>query len=98
MGGEFPMTTQRLYGSDAIASLLHATGVPYLAINPGASFRGLHDSIVNFLGNRQPALLLTLHEAQAVAMAHGYAKVTGQPLAVVLHANVGLMNAVMAIY
>jgi thiamine pyrophosphate-dependent acetolactate synthase large subunit-like protein len=92
------MTAERLYGSDAIASLLRATGIPYVAINPGASFRGLHDSIVNFLGNRDPALLLTLHEAQAIAIAHGYAKVTGQPMAVVLHANVGLMNAVMAIY
>jgi thiamine pyrophosphate-dependent acetolactate synthase large subunit-like protein len=86
------------FGSDAIAALLRSTQVPYIAINPGASFRGLHDSIVNFLGNRSPRLLLTLHEAQAVAIAHGYAKVTGQPLAVVLHANVGLMNAVMAIY
>lgn len=92
------MSSDRRYGSDAIASLLRATNIPFVAINPGASFRGLHDSIVNFLGNRDPALLLTLHEAQAVAIAHGYAKVTGEPLAVILHANVGLMNAVMAIY
>jgi thiamine pyrophosphate-dependent acetolactate synthase large subunit-like protein len=92
------MNTDRRYGSDAIASLLRATNIPFIAINPGASFRGLHDSIVNFLGNRNPALLLTLHEAQAVAIAHGYAKVSGEPLAVLLHANVGLMNAVMAIY
>lgn len=91
-------TPTRLFGSDAIAALLRRLGVPFMAINPGASFRGLHDSIVNYLGNREPALLLTLHEAQAVAIAHGYAKVTGKPLAVVLHANVGLMNAVMAIY
>jgi thiamine pyrophosphate-dependent acetolactate synthase large subunit-like protein len=92
------MSSDRRYGSDAIASLLRATDIPFIAINPGASFRGLHDSIVNFLGNRNPALLLTLHEAQAVAIAHGYAKVTAEPLAVLLHANVGLMNAVMAIY
>lgn len=87
-----------LYGSDAIVHMLRRLGVPLLAINPGASFRGLHDSIVNHLGNRDPRLVLTLHEAQAVAMAHGYAKVTGEPLGVVLHANVGLMNAVMAIF
>jgi thiamine pyrophosphate-dependent acetolactate synthase large subunit-like protein len=86
------------FGSDAIALLLRQLGIPWLAINPGASFRGLHDSVVNLLGNRDPRLLLTLHEAQAVAIAHGYAKVTGQPMGVVLHANVGLMNAVMAIY
>ncbi|HUN74898.1 MAG TPA: thiamine pyrophosphate-binding protein [Steroidobacteraceae bacterium] len=86
------------YGSDLVAALLRALGVPFLAINPGASFRGLHDSVVNLLGNHDPKLLLTLHEAQAVAIAHGYAKVTGQAMGVVLHANVGLMNAVMAIY
>jgi thiamine pyrophosphate-dependent acetolactate synthase large subunit-like protein len=93
-----PDAPARLFGSDAIAALLRSTRVPYIAFNPGASFRGLHDSIVNVLGNQDPRLLLTLHEAQAVAIAHGYAKVTGQPLAVLLHANVGLMNAVMAIY
>jgi thiamine pyrophosphate-dependent acetolactate synthase large subunit-like protein len=86
------------FGSDLIAVLLQRLGIPYLAINPGASFRGLHDSVVNVLGNRDPQLLLTLHEAQAVAIAHGYAKITGTPMGVVLHANVGLMNAVMAIY
>ena len=86
------------FGSDSIALLLRQLGIPWLAINPGASFRGLHDSVVNLLGNRDPGLILTLHEAQAVAIAHGYAKVTGRPMGVVLHANVGLMNAVMAIY
>jgi len=86
------------FGSDSIALLLRQLGIVWLAINPGASFRGLHDSVVNLLGNRDPRLLVTLHEAQAVAIAHGYAKVTGQPMGVVLHANVGLMNAVMAIY
>ena len=86
------------FGSDCIALLLRQLGIEWLAINPGASFRGLHDSVVNLLGNHDPGLLLTLHEAQAVAIAHGYAKVTGKPMGVVLHANVGLMNSVMAIY
>ena len=86
------------FGSDAIAALLRRLGVPHLAINPGASFRGLHDSVVNYLGDASPDLVLTLHEAQAVAIAHGYAKVTGKPMGVVLHANVGLMNAVMAVF
>jgi thiamine pyrophosphate-dependent acetolactate synthase large subunit-like protein len=91
-------TSEPAFGSDFIALLLRRLGVPWLAINPGASFRGLHDSVVNLLGNHDPRLILTLHEAQAVAIAHGYAKVTGHPMGVVLHANVGLMNAVMAIY
>jgi thiamine pyrophosphate-dependent acetolactate synthase large subunit-like protein len=86
------------FGSDVVAQTLRDLGVPYIAINPGASFRGLHDSLVNFLGNTRPQILLCLHEEHAVAIAHGYAKVTGAPLAVVVHSNVGLMHATMAIF
>jgi thiamine pyrophosphate-dependent acetolactate synthase large subunit-like protein len=87
-----------LWGSDAIAEALRATGVPYLAINPGASYRGLHDSLVNRLGNTRPEILLCLHEEHAVAIAHGYAKVTDEPMAAAVHSNVGLMHATMAVY
>ncbi len=86
------------FGSDAIADLLRAMGFDYIALTPGASFRGLHDSLVNHLGNRQPELLICIHEEHAVAIAHGYARVTGRPMAVALHANVGLMHATMAIF
>lgn len=86
------------WGSDAIAELLRALDIPYIALTPGASFRGLHDSLVNHLGNTRPEMLLCLHEEHAVALAHGYARVTGRPLAVALHANVGLMHATMAIF
>lgn len=93
------LTTQpAVFGSDIAADLLRAFDLPYVSINPGASFRGLHDSLVNHLGNERPKMLVTLHEAQAVAIAHGYAKVSGKPMGVILHANVGLMNAVMSIY
>src|SRR6058998_2767270 len=90
--------TTTSWGSDAIAELLRALEIPYIALTPGASFRGLHDSLVNHLGNTRPELLLCLHEESAVAIAHGYAKVTGRPLAVALHANVGLMHASMAVF
>src|SRR5437764_4383184 len=90
--------TTAAWGSDAIAELLRALEIPYIALTPGASFRGLHDSLVNHLGNTRPELLLCVHEESAVALAHGYARVTGQPLAVALHANVGLMHATMAIF
>ena len=86
------------WGSDAVAELLRALEFPYIALTPGASFRGLHDSLVNYLGNTRPELLLCVHEESAVALAHGYARVTGRPLAVALHANVGLMHATMAIF
>src|SRR3954470_18764649 len=86
------------FGSDSMADLLRALEIPYIALTPGASFRGLHDSLVNHLGNTRPELLLCIHEESAVALAHGYARVTGKPLAVALHANVGLMHATMAIF
>ncbi len=86
------------FGSDAIADLLRALEFDYIALTPGASFRGLHDSLVNYLGNTRPRMLLCVHEEHAVALAHGYARVTGRPMAVALHANVGLMHATMAIF
>jgi thiamine pyrophosphate-dependent acetolactate synthase large subunit-like protein len=86
------------WGSDVAAEVLRRLDIPYIALNPGASYRGLHDSLVNYLGNRAPEMLLCLHEEQAVAIAQGYAKATGRPMAVALHSNVGLMHGTMAIY
>lgn len=86
------------WGSDAIVDLLQHAGIRHIALNPGASFRGLHDSLVNYAGDAGPHLLLCLHEEHAVAIAHGWAKVTGEPMAVALHSNVGLMHATMALY
>lgn len=84
--------------SDAIANLLRELRIGYVALSPGSSFRGLHESLVNLLGNQDPEMLLCLHEEHAVAIAHGWAKVTGAPMGVLVHANVGLMHATMAIY
>ncbi len=86
------------WGSDALAELLGRLDLRYLALVPGSSYRGLHDSLVNYAGNRDPQLLVCLHEEHAVAIAHGYAKVTGRPMGVAIHSNVGLMHAAMAIY
>jgi thiamine pyrophosphate-dependent acetolactate synthase large subunit-like protein len=86
------------FGSDAVADTLRLLGIEYIALNPGASFRGLHDSLVNHLGNERPQLLLCLHEESAVAIAHGYAKVTGRAMAAAVHSNVGLFHATMAIF
>jgi thiamine pyrophosphate-dependent acetolactate synthase large subunit-like protein len=88
----------RVWGSDAIAAVLRALDLPYVALNPGASYRGLHDSLVNYLGNTRPRMLLCLHEESAVALAHGWAKVTGRPMGAIVHSNVGLMHATMAIF
>jgi thiamine pyrophosphate-dependent acetolactate synthase large subunit-like protein len=86
------------FGSDVTADALRALGVPYIALTPGASYRGLHDSIVNYLGNTKPQMLLCLHEEAAVAIAHGYAKVTGKAMVTAVHSNVGLMHATMAMF
>lgn len=86
------------WGSDVAAQMLRQLAVPYVALNPGASYRGLHDSLVNHLGNHRPEMLMCLHEEHAVAIAQGYAKATGKPMGVVLHANVGLMHGTMAMF
>ena len=91
MSGEAPR-----YGSDVIVDLLAGQGIRYVALNPGASFRGLHDSLVNRPG--APELLLVPHEKLAVNMAHGYAKASGEPMAALLHDTVGLLHGSLGIF
>jgi acetolactate synthase-1/2/3 large subunit len=85
------------YGSDVIVDLLQGFGIEYAALNPGATYRGLHDSIVNYGGNK-PEIITCTHEEIAVAIAHGYTKVTGTPMAAIVHDVVGLLHSAMAIY
>lgn len=93
-----PLAPKASFGSDVVAETLRDLDIPYIALNPGASYRGLHDSIVNYLGNAQPQMLLCLHEEHAVHIAQGWAKVTGKAMAAAVHSNVGLMHASMAIF
>ncbi len=86
------------WASDVAAEMLRRIGVKYISLNPGASYRGLHDSIVNYLGNDSPQMLICLHEDHAVHVAQGYAKATGEPMACALHSNVGLMHGLMATF
>jgi acetolactate synthase I/II/III large subunit len=95
---DIPKLAEAEYGSDVVAAVLRSLDLPYAALVPGASYRGLHDSIVNYLGNKEPEMLLFLHEEHAVATAHGWSKVTGKPMLAILHSNVGLMHASMAIF
>ena len=75
-----PLATKAGFGSDIVAETLRALDLPYIALNPGASYRGLHDSIVNYLGNKSPEMLLCLHEEHAIHIAQGYAKVTDKTM------------------
>jgi thiamine pyrophosphate-dependent acetolactate synthase large subunit-like protein len=90
--------SDQVWVSDSIAEMIRALEIPFVVLNPGSSFRGIHDSLVNHLGNESPQMLVALHEEHTVAIAHGYAKVAGRPLAAFVHSNVGLMHASMAIY
>jgi acetolactate synthase I/II/III large subunit len=85
------------YGSDLIVDLLRSFDIEYAALNPGSSFRGLHDSLVNY-GRNRPEIIQCPHEEVALGVAHGYAKVTGRPMAAIVHDVVGLLHGSMAIY
>ena len=89
---------QMKWGSDVVAEVTRRLDLKYIALVPGASYRGFHDSIVNYLGNRNPQMVICLHEEHAVSIADGYGKVTEEPMAVALHSNVGLMHATMPIF
>ena len=85
-------------GSDFMVDVIKATGIEYIASNPGSSFRSLHESIVNYGGNKRPEFLTCMHEESSVAMAHGYAKAAGKPMGILAHGTVGLQHATMAVY
>ena len=96
-GDTEPLTGGRA-GSDFMVDTIKALGFEYVCANPGSSFRGLHESIINYGNNSKPELITCLHEESAVAMAHGYFKIEGKPLAVMAHGTVGLQHASMALY
>ena len=88
------------YGSDLVVDLLKVLGIEYVALNPGSSFRGIHDSLDNYESGRtpNPEMIVCCHEEIAVAVAHGYAKATGKIMPAIVHNVVGLQHASMAIY
>jgi len=85
-------------GSDFMVDVIKSLGIEYIAANPGSSFRALHESIVNYGSNKNPELLTCCHEESSVALADGYARIEGKPMAVMAHSTVGLQHASMAIY
>ena len=85
-------------GSDFMVDVIKGLGFDYLSTNPGSSFRGLHESLINYGGNKSPEILTCVHEEQAIAMAQGYNKVAGSPMVVLCHGTVGLQHGAMAVY
>jgi benzoylformate decarboxylase/acetolactate synthase-1/2/3 large subunit len=94
---EVPEQLKPEWGSDVMVDSIRAMGLPYLSLNPGSSYRGLHDSLVNYAGNEME-MLCCPHEKIAVGLAHGYAKASGRPMGVILHNVVGLLHGAMGIY
>jgi acetolactate synthase-1/2/3 large subunit len=92
-----PITVDRP-GSDFMVDVLKTLNFEYLCANPGNTFRGLHESLINYGGNKAPEFITCCHEESSVAMGHGYAKIEGKPLLVCVHGTVGLQHASMAIY
>jgi thiamine pyrophosphate-dependent acetolactate synthase large subunit-like protein len=84
--------------SDFMVDVLKKIGFEYAAINPGSTFQGLHESLVNYGGNTAPELLTCLHEESALAMCHGYGKAAGRPMLAIVHGTVGLLHSSMALF
>jgi len=91
------MTTDHC-GSDFMVDVLRSLDIDYICANPGSSFRALHESVINYGANQKPEFITCCHEESAIAMAHGYSKIEGKPLAVFAHGTVGLQHAAMGIY
>lgn len=85
------------YGSDVIVDMMRAYKIPYVSLNPGATFRGLHDSLVNYGKNEMP-MITCCHEEVAVQIAHGFAKASGKPMVAIVHDVVGLLHSCLAIF
>jgi len=96
--GEVEVQTTSRPGGDFMVDVLKTLDFEFIASNPGSSFRGIHESIINYGGNRAPEFLTCCHEESSVAMAHGYFKAEGKPMAVLCHGTVGMQHAAMAIY
>src|SRR5499426_3909331 len=85
-------------GSDFMVDVIKTLGIKYCPSNCASSFRGLHESLINYGGNKKPEFLTCMHEESAAGMCHGYFKVAGRPLLTLCHGTVGLQHAAMAIY
>ena len=85
-------------GSDFMVDVIKTLDIKYLPSNPASSFRAIHESLINYGGNKMPEFLTCTHEESAVGMGHGYYKIAGKPLMTLCHGTVGLQHAAMAVY
>ena len=74
-----------------MVDVMRNLGIEYVAAIPGNTFKGLHESIINYGMMTSPALehISCMHEEISVAISHGYAKIAGKPMACMMHSTVG---------
>ena len=85
-------------GSDFMVDVIKSLDIDYVYANPASSYRGIHESLINYGKNTKPEFITCMHEESSVAMAHAHFKVTGKPQMVLCHGAVGLMHGTMAVY
>jgi acetolactate synthase-1/2/3 large subunit len=83
--------------ADAVLTRLRDAGVRYLFANAGTDFASIVESMAGGESDTMLEPILVPHESVAVAMAHGYTMVTGEPQAVMVHVSVGTANALCAV-
>jgi thiamine pyrophosphate-dependent acetolactate synthase large subunit-like protein len=89
-----------LPGSDYMVDVIRSLGIEYIAFIPGDTFKGLHESVINYGMLTAPKLqpIACMHEEVSVAICHGYSKIAGKPMACMMHSTVGLQHGSMALY
>jgi acetolactate synthase-1/2/3 large subunit len=93
------MDTKGLSGAEAVLRLLRRMGVERIFASPGSEWAPVWEYLAKRYESADeiPAYLSSRHEEVAVAMAAGYAKVTGTLPAVMIHTTVGALHGTMAL-
>ncbi|MGH8741997.1 MAG: thiamine pyrophosphate-binding protein, partial [Burkholderiales bacterium] len=99
MQADHPVTFAPETAAEAWLGLLAARGIDYLFANGGTDFAPVVEAYAKGqkLGWRLPEIVIVPHENMGVAMAHGYAMVTGRPQAMMVHVGVGTANTLNGI-
>jgi thiamine pyrophosphate-dependent acetolactate synthase large subunit-like protein len=94
MKTDSPVTFTPETAAEAWIGLLAMRGVDYLFANGGTDFAPVVEAYAKGqkLGWRLPEIVIVPHENMGIAMAHGYAMVTGRPQAMMVHVGVGTAN------
>jgi len=90
-----PVEFQPETAADLYIGLLATRGIEYLFANGGTDFAPVVEAYAKgrAKGWRLPEPVVTPHENLGVAMAHGFAMITGRPQAMMVHVGVGTANA-----